>query len=328
MARRRRCRAAARAVLALLALVAMPRPAAFLPAASRLGATAAGSVAALERAAGAEVSRRLAAWLPAQLCLLRSAAGASAAVAPAPGAVAVLGASGKTGRLCVEALRAEGSPALALGRAELDVVEASVEQVAEAVRGCQAVIFACSASAKGGNAAQVDEQAAVKAAQACKLAGVPTYVLISSGGVSRPGSLGYLATNWMPGPTWGIMDAKARGEEGVKAAMRGSGTRYVVLRPGGLEDTKYLGPAEMELNQGDAVGGLVSRADVAACAVAAAKSQDAADTTFELYAHSAFSQGPGSTDGFGGATGKTGYERRGESWPELFRGLRKEISKI
>jgi len=253
----------------------------------------------------------------------------AAASAALPGSVAVLGAGGKTGRLCVEMLRSAGQPVLGLGRAELDVAKASVEEIAEAVRGADAVIFACSASAKGGNAEQVDEQAAIKAAQACKMAGVPKYVLISSGGVARPGSLGYVATNLMPGPTWGIMDAKAKGEEGAKAALRGSKTRYTVLRPGGLEDTKYLGPAEMELNQGDVVGGLVSRADVAAAAVAAARSPDTDDVTFELYAHSAFAQGPGSTAGLGGApVGKTGYERRGSTWPELFRGLKKELSKI
>jgi len=277
------------------------------------------------------VPRRVAVAMPLPLVLnlLCGKPSVAAAVTASPGSLAILGAGGKTGRLCVEMLRSAGQPVLALGRAELDVVKASVEEIADAVRGADAVIFACSASSKGGNAVQVDEQAAIKAAQACKLAGVPKYVLISSGGVARPGSLGYVATNWMPGPTWGIMDAKAKGEEGAKAALRGSKTRYTVLRPGGLEDTKYLGPTEMELNQGDVVGGLVSRADVAAAAVAAARSSDTDDVTFELYAHSAFAQGPGSVDGFGGApVGKTGYERRGGTWPELFRGLKQEVSKI
>jgi len=244
------------------------------------------------------------------------------------GPIAVLGAGGRTGKLCVEVLRASGRPAMALSRAEADVSKASVEDLARAVQGAKAVIFASSASSKGGDSKQVDEQGAIKAAQACVLAGVPKYVLISSGGVARPGSIGYLATNWMPGATWGIMDAKARGEEGVKAALRGSKTRYTVLRPGGLEDSVALGPRAMELNQGDAMGGLVSRSDVAAAAVAAADSPDTDDTTFELYAYGdAFAQKPGPTD-FGLPSGPTGYERRGTSWPELFMGLKKDFAKL
>lgn len=242
------------------------------------------------------------------------------------GTIAVLGAGGKTGRLCAEQLRKAGRPVAALSRAEADVARASAEELAEAIRGASAVIFAASASSKGGNAGQVDEEGAVKAAKACALAGVPKYVLISSGGVARPGSLGYLATDLMPGPTWGIMGAKARGEEGAKAALKGTSTHYVVLRPGGLEDAPAVGPAGLEVNQGDAVGGLVSRADVAAAAVAAASSAETDDVTFELYAYGAFGQKPGPTDF--GLPVKTGLERRGDTWPELFRGLRKDFSKL
>merc|ERR1740121_2867683 len=51
----------------------------------------------------------------------------AAASAALPGSVAVLGAGGKTGRLCVEMLRSAGQPVLGLGRADLDVAKASVE---------------------------------------------------------------------------------------------------------------------------------------------------------------------------------------------------------
>mmetsp|Transcript_100312 Transcript_100312/g.259418 ORF Transcript_100312/g.259418 Transcript_100312/m.259418 type:complete len:353 (+) Transcript_100312:45-1103(+) len=244
------------------------------------------------------------------------------------GPIVILGAGGRTGRLCAEILRTASRSVKAFGRADVDVVKASVEDIAAAVQGADAVIFAASASAKGGDSKEVDEQGAIKAAKACVLAGIPKYVLISSGGVARPGSLGYVATNWMPGPTWGVMDAKARGEEGAKAAVRGTQTKYAIVRPGGLEDSAALGPGAMEINQGDAVGGLVSRADVAAAAVAAASSPDTDDTTFELYAYgAAFSQQPGPTD-LWLPSGPTGYERRGKSWPELFRGLRKDFSKV
>eukprot|EP00929_Paragymnodinium_shiwhaense_P020933 TRINITY_DN13797_c0_g1_i1.p1 TRINITY_DN13797_c0_g1~~TRINITY_DN13797_c0_g1_i1.p1 ORF type:complete len:135 (-),score=15.20 TRINITY_DN13797_c0_g1_i1:25-429(-) len=132
----------------------------------------------------------------------------------------------------------------------------------------------------------------------------------------------------MPGPTWGVMDAKARGEEGTKQALRGTKTRYTIVRPGGLENSAALGPAAIELNQGDAVGGLISRADSAAAAVAAADSPDTDDVTFELYAYgNAFAQQPGPTD-LGLPAGPTGYERRGSTWPELFKGLQPDFSKL
>lgn len=246
----------------------------------------------------------------------------------AAGAIAVLGAGGRTGRRCVEILQAAGRPVMALTRAEADVVKASKEDLASAIRSAGAVIFAASASSSGGNAKEVDEEGAIKAAQACALAGIPKFVLISSGGVARPGSLGYLATNWMPGPTWGIMDAKASSEEAIKRVLQNTATKFCILRPGGLEDSPPLGPGVMELNQGDVVGGLVSRSDVAAAAIAAADSRDTDSTTFELYAFgNAFAQQPGPTDLFLPA-GRTGYERRGESWEDLFKGLKKDFSKL
>ena len=139
------------------------------------------------------------------------AAGAAGAKQP----ITVLGASGKTGALCVaaclnrgQAVRAltrsgscppgvdENSPLLTVGKCDVRDAEA----LSSAVRGSTAVVYAASASKSGGGAEAVDNVGAVAAARACLAAEVPRYVLISSTAVTRPDSLGFKFTNqFVPG---------------------------------------------------------------------------------------------------------------------------------
>lgn len=65
----------------------------------------------------------------------------------------------------------------------------------EAVRGASAVIFASSASKKGGNAKAVDCDGVENVANACIDEKIPRLLVISSGAVSRPNSFGYKVTN-------------------------------------------------------------------------------------------------------------------------------------
>ncbi len=65
----------------------------------------------------------------------------------------------------------------------------------EAVRGASAVIFASSASKKGGDAKAVDCDGVENVAKACIDEKVPRLLVISSGAVSRPNSFGYKVTN-------------------------------------------------------------------------------------------------------------------------------------
>jgi uncharacterized protein YbjT (DUF2867 family) len=74
----------------------------------------------------------------------------------------------------------------------------------------------------------------------------------------------------------GIIVARGRGEE----ALRASGAAYTIVRPGWLTS----GPAAgVRLEQGDKGEGRISRASVAAAAVAALTSGDAVGRTFELF---------------------------------------------
>jgi hypothetical protein len=105
--------------------------------------------------------------------------------------------------------------------------------------------------------------------------------------------MGYIFTNVLGG----IMDEKWQGEEGTQqlyaaAAAAGgssSSSSYTIVRPGGgLEEPKkneVLGPASLEILQGDTLDGIISWADLAEVAVklAASNAANLRDTAVELY---------------------------------------------
>lgn len=147
--------------------------------------------------------------------------------------IAVLGASGRTGALCVAACLARGVPVLALTRSGtwppqklekeiglqnqelLSVAACDVKDpvaIRNSIKGCQGVIYAASASKSGGDAKAIDNVAVVDAAEACLREKVGRYVVISSTATTRPQSLGYKFTNVLGG----IMEEKRKGEVGVR----------------------------------------------------------------------------------------------------------------
>jgi len=172
--------------------------------------------------------------------------------------IAILGASGRTGALCVVACLSQGLPVRACTRTGtwmapslpipgldvdpsllsnanskdtnnnllLDVRACNVQDpdaLLASIQGCRAVIYAASASKQGGSPTSIDDVGAVAAAQACCAAGVPQYILISSTATTRPQSLGYRFTNVFS--SGGIMDAKRRGELGVTQVYRDVATQ-------------------------------------------------------------------------------------------------------
>jgi len=129
----------------------------------------------------------------------------------------------------------------------------------------------------------VDNIGVQNIAKACILQKVPRLVVISSAAITRPDSLGFRFTN-----VFGrIMEYKYLGEKGLKEEYQKAANpslSYVIIRPGGLTDSKALGASGIELNQGDTIVGDVTRADVAECAAAAAVSKlIPKDVTFEIY---------------------------------------------
>lgn len=253
---------------------------------------------------------------------------------PASGAVVVLGSNGQTGKLIVNLLSkanvavqptfARNPPADSpKGSSILEAKVADVtnpESLAAAVSGASAVIFASSASKKGGNAEKVDYIGVKNTAEACLKAKVPQLVVISSGAVTRPKSLGFKITNLFGG----IMGFKLRGEDELRSLYSSSDLSYAIIRPGGLLSGPASGAAKMELNQADTISGEINRADVAEVAVAAATSKalKGKKVTFEIY------EGGKAGPLEDGLPKQSGFEQRGESYEAMFASLKEGIDRL
>lgn len=256
------------------------------------------------------------------------------AFAETTGSVTVLGSNGKTGKMIVQYLSAQGvsvkptsyresskNPFEGLANVEAYAIGdvTKIETLEPALKGSKAVIFAASASSKGGKADKVDYEGVINVANECVRLKVPRLVVISSGAVTRPDSLGFKITNLFGG----IMDYKLRGEIGLKEvyAKADPSLSYVIIRPGGLLDSVAVGPGHIELNQGDSISGEVNREDVAQAAGAAAISSSMPNAvTFEMYE-------AGRSNPLEKKFAKvTGYERNGETlgsdYNKLFEGLK------
>jgi len=217
--------------------------------------------------------------------------------------VVVIGAGGKTGKLIVTSLLAKGGYGVRactrgdittdkLGSAEYPADDVDLrtgvdvtkpETLKEAVEGAGAVIFAASASQKGGNAAIVDCVGVENIAKACIDAKVERLVIVSSCAVTRPDSLGYKFTNIIGN----IMDYKAQGEERTRALYKGVDPKvssYTIVRPGGLKDAKEgFSLQNVLLTQGDVVAGDIERGDVAEVAIASIFDPNTINSTFECF---------------------------------------------
>ena len=223
------------------------------------------------------------------------------------GLVVVLGAGGRTGWLVCCAAAACGVRVRACTRdgtlptassahpavGELiTATKADVtrrDEVARAIEGATACVFAATAGAAG-DATAVDAVAAGAAARACVAAGVNRFVLISGAGVTEPASQAYRFLNLFGRR----MDSKVSGEEGVRAAYASAPDNvcYTVIRPSGLVDGARKGVGALTVRQGDGAAGRVSRADVADLIAALCESDlaDASggemlvtDASFEVY---------------------------------------------
>lgn len=227
--------------------------------------------------------------------------------------IAILGASGRTGALCVASCLRRGLSVKALTRsgswppAKIDLnavgfdgdatsanplltIDAcdvkDPDSLASSLAGCRAVIYAASASKTGGNSKEIDGDGVIAAGESCLKNKVGRYVVLSSGSTTRPNSMGFKFTEMAVA---GIMTNKRLGEVGVANAFANNGkSSYTVIRPGGLDEPKQniiQGASALEITQGDVLAGYVSRADVAEVAVEMALSSSAnvKNTAFELY---------------------------------------------
>jgi uncharacterized protein YbjT (DUF2867 family) len=153
--------------------------------------------------------------------------------------------------------------------AVVDLEHTSVDGVAQAVAGCDAVVFAAGAGPGSGPERKetMDYGGAAKLIEAAKQAGVRRYLIVSSVGANpeAPGD-----------DTFSVyLRAKGRADDAVRA----SGLDWTVVRPGGL--TNDAGRGRVTL--GDRVPrGRVTRDDVAAVLAAALDSPNAIGKTVDL----------------------------------------------
>jgi uncharacterized protein YbjT (DUF2867 family) len=154
--------------------------------------------------------------------------------------------------------------------AMVDLEHASDDEVAQAIAGSDAVVFAAGAGPGSGPARKetMDYGGAVKLIAAAKQAGTSRYVIVSSMG-ANPNARG--------DDTFSVyLRAKGRADDAVRA----SGLDATVVRPGGLTNDAGTG----RVNLGDRLprGGQVTRDDVAAVLAAVLDSPNTIGRTVDL----------------------------------------------
>jgi len=212
--------------------------------------------------------------------------------------IAIIGGGGRGGKEIAKALASEGMYAMIITRTGKqvqlpeyakeyvqlypDAVDVrSADGLLKAMQNVSAIVYAASASSKGGTAFEVDDEGVGNSAAVAKALDV-RFVLISALGIDRPDSKGYQMTNSLGGNYDKIMDAKRQGEEKTKDLLSKS-KNYVIVRPGPLLGNKSKnGAPDIELNQGDYMGGGISRDELAGVVVGALQS-DKKGVTVEAY---------------------------------------------
>jgi nucleoside-diphosphate-sugar epimerase len=180
--------------------------------------------------------------------------------------VAIAGAHGKIAMRLTRILTERGDDVIGLIRnpdhasdvrqvgatpAVCDLEHATVDEIAQAIKGADAAVFAAGAGPGSGAARKLtmDRDGAVKLLQAATDAGVRRYVIISAVGAESPPD---------GDDTFAVyLRAKAEADEAVRASDRA----WTVVRPGGLTDDPGTGRVRV---QEEPFRGQVPREDVAA----------------------------------------------------------------
>ena len=140
---------------------------------------------------------------------------------------------------------AGGSPVIC------DLEQVSVEEVAAAIDGSDAVVFAAGAGPGSGAERKVtmDRDGAIKLLRAATASGVGRYVMVSGSGAENPPS----------GDD--VFEVYLRAKAAADAAVEASDLDWTILRPGGLTDDVGTGNVRIETTP---FSGPVPRDDVAA----------------------------------------------------------------
>jgi len=200
--------------------------------------------------------------------------------------VAIAGAHGKIGRRLARLLSARGDGVRGLIRnpghaddieadgaepVECDLESATVDEVAAAITGTDAVVFAAGAGPGSGAERKLtmDRDGAIKLLEAARAAEVERYVIVSSIGADSPPDGDDVFSVYLR--------AKAEADR----ALASSELAWTIVRPGRLTDDPGAGTV---LVQTDPVRGDVSRDDVAAVLDAVLHEPRAAGATLYVVA--------------------------------------------
>jgi uncharacterized protein YbjT (DUF2867 family) len=118
-----------------------------------------------------------------------------------------------------------------------DLEQVSVEEVAAAIDGSDAVVFAAGAGPGSGAERKVtmDKDGAIKLLRAATLSSVRRYVMVSGAGVEDPPS----------GDE--VFEVYLRAKAAADAAVEASDIDWTILRPGGLNDDAGTGTVRIEM---------------------------------------------------------------------------------
>jgi uncharacterized protein YbjT (DUF2867 family) len=180
--------------------------------------------------------------------------------------VAIAGAHGKIGQRLTGLLVARGDTVIGLIRnpdhaadvrsrgadpVVCDLEHATVEEIAAAVAGAEAVVFAAGAGAGSGAERKLtmDRDGAIKLLSATD-ADAPPYVIVSSVGAEKP----------PPESDDDVFSVYLRAKAQADAAVRASERPWTIVRPGGLTDDPGTGRVRIDT---DPFRGQVTRDDVA-----------------------------------------------------------------
>jgi uncharacterized protein YbjT (DUF2867 family) len=175
----------------------------------------------------------------------------------------------------VRGLIRNSSQADDLRRAGVEPVVCDLEgeaDVAEALKGADAVVFAAGAGPGSGAERKrtMDLGGALRLIEAAKAVGARRYLMVSAMGAADP-----------PREGGDVFGEYLRAKSEADRALQASGLDYTIVRPGGLTDD----PGEGRISIGERLGrGEVSRDDVAATLAAVLTAPNAIGATFELLA--------------------------------------------
>ncbi len=153
----------------------------------------------------------------------------------------------------------------------VDLEKASVDEVAEHLRGADAVVFAAGAGPGSGAARKetVDRDAAILLADAADAAGVVRYVMVSA-----------MAADPKATADDAVFEAYLRAKGAADEAIRArTALNATIVRPGHLTDDASTGRVAIADSTGR---GSIPREDVAAVLVAVLDEPSTAGQTFEL----------------------------------------------